>query len=310
MMNRRSFVLGSGLMILLAGPGFAQQGEWTFVDDRGRTITLPSRPLRIAASYPVLTALWEYGVHPIGLIAHRKPADLPGLAQAGVDMNQVALLKDAVDGWNLEAVLAAEPDLIITHVTESGLLWGIGDDDAIGQRLEEIAPILALRGDVPVEEGIARHLELAKALGAPDTAPPGKDAFDAVTEALRTAAAAKPDLKLLVVSAGDTSLFTVSTGPSFPDLAYLTTLGVNVVDGGNEDLSWEEAGKYAADVLVTDDRDGVPQLDIATWTRLPAVMAGQVYPVWRYQPPYSYFGYARAYAGILDILQTAEVVTP
>ncbi len=308
-MLRRVVLAAIGAFLATAPISVWAEDGWSFTDDRGVTITLPQRPLRIAASYPVFTALWDYGVHPTGLIAHRKPEQLPGLEQAGVDMSGVTVLKDAVDGWNIEAVLAAEPDIIITQVSANGTIWGIGDDTEMQARLEAIAPILALRGDLPVVEGIARHAELAQALGADPQDQAGEQQFAAISQSIREAAALAPDLKLLVVVAGDDSLFTVSTGPSFPDLAHLVELGVNIVDGGNQDLSWEQASGLVADALVTDDRYGMPEIANPVWQRLPAVASGQVYPVWRYQPAYSYAGYARAYAGFLDVLKSARVVT-
>jgi len=311
--DRRTFLSGSTGLLLASAltpiPAAAQNGGWRFVDDRDIEISLPHRPVRIAASYPVLTTLWPYGIHPIGLIAHREPSALPGLAQAGVDMSAVKVLKSAVDGWNFEAVLAAEPDLILTHVTGDGVVWGIGGDTPDQERLESIAPILALRGDLPVEAGIERHRELARALGASTALEVGRADFEQIVAALRQTAAEKPDLKILVAAPGETSVFAMSSGPEFPDLAYLSQLGIEIVDGGMQDLSWEQIIDYPADIILTDDRGGIPQLDhIPTWTRLPAVVAGQVYPVWRYQPPYSYLGYAQAYGPILNVLRTARKV--
>lgn len=313
--DRRTFLSGSGGLLLATAlapvPASAQDGGWRFLDDRGIEIVLPHRPLRIAASYPVLTTLWPYGIHPIGLIAHREPAALPGLEQAGVDMSAVEVLKNAVDGWNFEAVLAAQPDLIVTHVTADGVMWGIGGNTADLERLQSIAPILALRGDLPVPAGIARHRQLAQALGAPASAlDTGRADFEQTVAALREVAAEKPDLKILVAAPGEDSIFAMSSGPEFPDLAFLAELGIAIVDGGTKNLSWEQILDYPADIIVTDDRSGIPQLDhIAMWTRLPAVAAGQIYPIWRYQPPYSYLGYAQAYRPILDALRTARKVT-
>lgn len=312
--DRRTFLSGSGGLLLATAfapaQALAQSGEWRFTDDRGVEIALPRAPLRIAASYPVLTTLWPYGIHPIGLIAHREPEALPGLEQASVDMADVEVLKNAVDGWNFEAVLAAEPDLILTHVTRDGVMWGIGGDTADQERLESIAPILALRGDLPVPQGIERHRDLARALGATSALDTGRADFEQTVAALRQLAAEKPDLSILVAAPGENSVFAMSSGPEFPDLAYLAELGLTIVDGGTQDLSWEQILDYPADIILTDDRSGIPQLDhIATWNRLPAVAAGQVYPIWRYQPPYSYLGYAQAYRPILDALGTARKVT-
>ncbi len=84
-------------------------------------------------------------------------------------------------------------------------------------------------------------------------------------------------------------VFYVSGSNLSVDLEYFKALGVNLVEpsatalkasgGWYENLSWENADTYRADVIMMDNRTSALQpADIteATWRKLPAVMAGQV----------------------------------
>ncbi len=84
-------------------------------------------------------------------------------------------------------------------------------------------------------------------------------------------------------------LFYVSGTNLSIDLEYFKALGVNFVEppesakaeggGWYEALSWENVDKYAADIIMMDDRSSTIQpADIteATWKKLPAVKAGQI----------------------------------
>lgn len=79
------------------------------------------------------------------------------------------------------------------------------------------------------------------------------------------------------------------------DLLYFHDLGLDIVDHGIEDffelLSWEQANKYPADLILVDARAAsmTPEdlLSIETWASLPAVQAGQV-GLWYAAAPYSH----------------------
>jgi iron complex transport system substrate-binding protein len=115
-----------------------------------------------------------------------------------------------------------------------------------------------------------------------------KKRFEEASERLRKAAKAHPDIKVLAGSASQ-ELFYVSGTNLSVDLEYFKALGVNFVEppekakakGGGwfESLSWENVDKYAADVIMMDDRSSAIQpanITEATWKKLPAVKAGQV----------------------------------
>ena len=82
----------------------------------------------------------------------------------------------------------------------------------------------------------------------------------------------------------------------FADLSYYKELGLDIVEGGGsedywEQLSWEQIGKYPADLILTDVRTyALPRDQMAqypTWNALPAVAAGQVGD-WSAEPRFNY----------------------
>jgi iron complex transport system substrate-binding protein len=42
-------------------------GEWTYTDVLGKTVTLPARPVRIAANLVTAAALWDLGIRPVAV---------------------------------------------------------------------------------------------------------------------------------------------------------------------------------------------------------------------------------------------------
>ena len=90
------------------------------------------------------------------------------------------------------------------------------------------------------------------------------------------------------------------------DLLEFRRLGLDLVqpqepNGVWESLSWEQATRYPADLVLADNRANVltpAQLnEIPTWRELPAVRAGQVGP-WQAEARLTFDGFA----GILDEL--------
>jgi iron complex transport system substrate-binding protein len=99
---------------------------------------------------------------------------------------------------------------------------------------------------------------------------------------------------------------------------YYRQLGVDLVvpdkvDKGGyfQSLSWENADAYRADLIMLDDRTGTLQPnDLAskpTWSRLPAVRAGQVIP-WSSEPRFSYAGAAPLLEALAKAVQNAKKV--
>jgi iron complex transport system substrate-binding protein len=136
---------------------------------------------------------------------------------------------------------------------------------------------------------------------------------------VRQAAIGKDDIKVLLVSRSVDSFYAADP-KNFPEIQTLEEAGVEFVDvaadpasgGFFEELSWEQAGKYEADVILYDAREA-PDVaakvsNIETWSRLPAVRAGQVYE-WKTAAPYSYEQYAPIFEDVarwLDDVQTVR----
>jgi iron-desferrioxamine transport system substrate-binding protein len=275
----------------------AATGPWTFTDDRGRTASLPSRPTRIVMQVNAGAALVDLGVTPVGVFGPRTLANGKPDPQAGDVAPGVASVGTNFGEFDMERYLALKPELLVT-ISYSGTLWYIPADSA--SEIEAKAPIVAIElGDVSAPDAIAKFEKLAASLGADVNTAPVADAradFEAAGKELAQATAAKPGLKTLVVQ-GTTDTLRVAKPGFYSDLRYYGQQGLDLIAprGGSEptweELSWEQAATYPADLILTDARsDGLPQSELAkipTWSQLPAVEAGQL-GLWHAETPMSY----------------------
>lgn len=266
-------------------------GAWSFTDDHGTTITLPRRPERIVAYVGSAATLWDYGIRPVGAFGPLRREDGGANPLAGnVDPEAVTSLGE---GWNeidLEELVALQPDLIVSTTYSPGIpgdLWGLEPD--LAAQVGEIAPVVTISAfETSVTESLARFEDLAVALGADLDAPrvkASREQFEQASEAVRQAASERPGLRVLVMSAWPEAIY-VANPAAASDLTYFQELGVELVAPDNpdsywEELSWEQALKYPADLLLLDARDGgytVANLADApsTLAAHPAVKAGQV----------------------------------
>lgn len=287
--------------------GTQPDGSWLFTDDLGVEIRLPSPPQRIVAELSAAAALWDLGVRPIGvwgLEAGQEPTE--NLA-GRIDFGATEDLGPGFAGFDIERLVGLEPDLIIASAYSSyaSRYWRL-DPDAVPQ-IQELAPVLGvLVTDVPQNEVIGRYVRVATALGA-DTSgteiATAEAAYLDAQEALRTAAAAKPDLAVVPVS-GSTDSFYVGNQNVSSDLRLFAELGVNLPETDNTTdtfllLSWEETDTYSADVLLVDRRSFVlpyeDMLGFGSFASLPAVVAGQV-GTWNLE-------YVDSYQGFVPILE-------
>lgn len=101
---------------------------------------------------------------------------------------------------------------------------------------------------------------------------------------------------------GDADQMYVAVPDSYSDLNYFKDLGVEFVEGKKSDewgfwefLSWENADRHHADLIMIDNRStALPPKDLAkkpTWRQLPAVKAAQTTP-WSMEERFSYAGFA------------------
>ncbi|MEU5723550.1 ABC transporter substrate-binding protein [Micromonospora sp. NPDC047738] len=330
--SRRSLLAAggaAGLTALLAGCGgdgdtaatAPSGGPWSFTDDRPQQVDAVRRPSRIVAFTGVAAALVDFGLGAqiVGVFGETRRADGTRDPQAGdLDVDRVEILGNAWGEFNLEKYAALRPDLLVTHMYDPGALWYVPDESKA--KILPLAPSVAVTtARVPMTRPIERYAQLAESLGADlSEVTTAKARFAAAADAVRQAVKANPGLRVMAAS-GSPDLFYVSNPKVSTDLMYFAELGVDLVlptklEQGDyfEALSWENAGKFPADLILLDNRSTALQAkDLTvkpTWTQLPAVRAGQVTP-WDAVPRFSYAGAAPLLENLARAIRDARKVT-
>ncbi|GAB3880546.1 ABC transporter substrate-binding protein [Microbispora camponoti] len=331
-MSRRGlFAAGGSAVLTLAlaacgssdpAPSTAGQSakSWSFTDDRKETVTAGAAPSRVVAFTGTAAVLADYGLQQkvVGVFGETKRADGSPEPQAGdLDVNKVTILGNVWGEFNIEKYAALRPELLVTHMYDPGALWYVPDESK--DKIVKLAPTVAVSvARVPMTEPIERYAALAESLGADLTAPKVAEAkarFEAAAESVRKAVADNPGIKVLAAS-GSPDVLYVSNPEVNTDLMYFTQLGVDVVkpekpgDGGYyENLSWENADKYDADLILLDNRGTALQPKDLTskpsWAKLPAVGAGQVVG-WDPVPRFSYAGAAPILENLASAIRNAK----
>ncbi|MEW1719409.1 ABC transporter substrate-binding protein [Streptomyces sp. NPDC093109] len=306
-----------------SGSGSAKEattsGPWSFEDDRGVTAKASRTPENIVAFTGTAAALHDYGVAVKGVFGPTKTADGKPDVQAGdLDITKVKILGNVWGEFNVEEYAALAPDLLVTAMWAKDALWYV--PDASRAKILKLAPSVALwAAETTMPKAIQRHAELAAALGGDLGTAKVADAkarFEKAAERLRQAAKANPGIKVLIGSASQ-DLFYVSPAKVSPDTRYFQSLGVEFVEpkvdaqGFFESLSWENADKYDADLIMMDNRTSAIQPSALTskptWKTLPAVKAGQVIPRTT-EPIYSYDKCAPILEDLAQAIETAKKV--
>ncbi|OEV03087.1 ABC transporter substrate-binding protein [Streptomyces oceani] len=299
---------GLGALLTACGDGGGSDsgggGSWSFTDDRKKKVSLKGRPERVVAYVGTAAALHDFGVDKrlVGVFGPTKLANGQPDPQAGdLPVDRLEVIGSAFGEFDIERYAKLRPDVLIAPSYQPGKLWFVPEESK--EKILELAPGIALKASqVSLSRVIRRHGELAGALGADLEAKKVSEAkrrFEKAAETLRETAEERGGLKVLATS-GSRDLFYVATPKTNADLIFLRELGVEVVvpdkvdkDGYFEPLSWENADKYGADVIMLDNRGQALQPEALrkkpTWTELPAVQADQVIP-WAYEPRFSYQG--------------------
>ncbi|MEV4812615.1 ABC transporter substrate-binding protein [Micromonospora avicenniae] len=330
-LSRRGLLAGgvAAFGLLLAGcgdggdsakPSTSSGGPWTFTDDRSEKLTADSRPTRIVAFTGTAAALVDFGLDKqiVGVFGETKRADGTVDPQAGdLNVESVEILGNVWGEFSVEKYAALRPELLVTHMYDPGALWYVPDESK--NKILPLAPTVAVTtARVPMTKPIERYAQLAESLGADLSAKKVTDAkarFEAAAESVRQAVKANPGIKVLAAS-GSPDLFYVSNPKVSTDLMYFAELGVDIVvptklEAGDyfEALSWENAGKFPADLILLDNRSTALQpKDLAakpTWAQLPAVKANQVAP-WDAVPRFSYAGAAPLLENLATTIRTAK----
>ncbi|MCT9087491.1 ABC transporter substrate-binding protein [Streptomyces sp. ASQP_92] len=292
--------------------GAAPSGPWSFKDDRGQTARTKAAPKNIVAFTGTAAALFDYGITVKGVFGPTRTKDGKADVQAGdLDISKVEVIGNTYGEFSVEKYAALQPDVLITDMWQKDVLWYVPDNSK--DKILKLAPSVALwAADQSMPAALQRRADLAKSLGADLNAKKvtdAKAAFEKASARLRAAAKANPGVKVLLGSASP-DLFYVSEAKRSCDTRYFQELGVRFVtpkvdsQGFFESLSWENVGKYPADLILMDNRTGTLQpSDLGskpTWAQLPAVKAHQIVPRLT-EPIYSY---ARV-APIVDALAQA-----
>jgi len=207
--------------------GLAAGETWTFTDDRGITVTLPRRPVRIVAQSSAAAALWDLGIQVVGVFGPQRLPDGSSVPEIGrVDLSTVTSVGEQWGEIDLEKLAALRPDIILTTMYLPPELWYVPAE--LEPKVQAIAPIVAIDvGQKPIVEPIRRFEALAEALGADLSTPAhaaARQRFENASADLKAAIAEKPGLEAMF-AAGSLETFWVSNPPSFADLLQGTGTG-------------------------------------------------------------------------------------
>ena len=315
--------LGLGALVTACGGnGGAESGGghgWSFTDDRGQKVTAASRPKRVVAYTGAAAALHDLGLGDqiVGVFGPTRLKDgRPDPMAGDLDISRLTVIGNAYGEFDIEKYAALGPDLLVTNMFQPGALWFVPDQSK--NTILKLAPSVGLTvSRVPLPQPLKRYTELADSLGADPKAKKATDArarFEAATQKLRGAAKANGRIKVMAASASADLLY-VCDPRVYPDLSYFRSLGVDFVlpdkvqGGFFENLSWENANKYPADLILLDSRTAAVQTDFLTskpaWTNLPAVKANQVLP-WQSEPRMSYAGCAPVVEALASAIRKAS----
>ncbi|MFB4299561.1 ABC transporter substrate-binding protein [Actinomadura sp. NTSP31] len=330
-LTRRGFLGAGGAVALGAlisacgggdgnGGAAPSGGAWTFTDDRGTTVRVKSRPQRVVGYVGALAALYDFGVDQqlVGVYGPTKLKDGKPDPQAGnLPVDRLTIIGNAYGEFNIEKYASLRPDLLVDNMFVQNELFYVPAESK--DKIYALAPQAAIStGAVPLPKPIERTAALAAALGADlksAKVTAARARFDKAVESLRAAVQANAGLKVLAASASP-DLFYASSPAKNTDLIFFKQLGLDLVvpdkldkDGYFESLSWENADKYQADVIMLDSRTQALQpKDLGSkpsWKDLPAVKAGQVVP-WQPEPRFSYAGCAPIIEALAATVRSAK----
>lgn len=328
--SRRSIIKSAtaGVAILSLSQSLSAQestpeaDEWTFTDDKGVTVTLPSRPKRVAMDVNAAAPLWDFGIEPTALFGWNVLAD-GNLTNAGgrIDPGEILIVGDVNEPLRFEDLVAIEPDLIVTLTwtpDEPTDYWSINAE--VLELVQGIAPIVAISATGRADDNTLRFAELAEALGADLSSPElaqSRSDFDAALARVPAVAEENADLTVLFGFVGADGAV-IANPTDWADLNMYLELGVNIIqpeaEAGSfwEEISAEQALKYPADLLFVSIRNGEHLVDevktYPTWAQHPAVSANQVYG-WNQDFIMSYQGMAEALNVVADALAGSEKVS-
>lgn len=300
-------------------------GGWSFTDDKGVTIALAERPVRIVADVNAAAPLWDFGIRPVAVFGWNATLANDGTFGAAggrIDPAQVEIVGDEVETIRLEDALAMDPDLIVTLTWDPAdpeEYWSI--DAGVVEQVKAIAPILALSATGRADQNLARSIELAEALGADlSTAEQQeqKSRFEAALAAFKATAGERTELTNVFGYIDASEKLYIANPPDWGDLTWYRELGLTIIDPDAEPLDyWQELSRegalmYPSDVFWQSTRPGTLTPEAMQADPIlngnPAIAAGQV-GWWNQDYILSYQGMADALENMTSVLDAAERVT-
>lgn len=298
---------------------------WSFTDDKGVTIDLAERPVRIVADVNAAAPLWDFGIRPIGVFGWNATVGADGAFGAAggrIDPTQVEIVGDEVETIRLEDALALDPDLIVTLTwdpDDPAEYWSI--DASVVERVKAIAPILALSATGRADQNLARSVELAEALGADLSTPEQQEQrtrFETALDTFKSTAADTAELTNVFGYIDASELIYIANPPDWGDLTWYRELGLNIIDPDAKPLDyWQELSRegalmYPSDIFWQSTRPGTLTSDEMQADPVlsgnPAIGAGQV-GWWNQDYILSYQGMADALENLSAVLGSATKVT-
>ncbi|WP_314173051.1 ABC transporter substrate-binding protein [Streptomyces winkii] len=298
-------------------------GAWSFTDDRKKKISLDAPPKRIVAYVGTAAALHDFGAGDavVGVFGPTKKKNgEPDVLAGDLDVKKLEIIGNAFGEFDIEKYAKVRPDLLVTNMYVKDALWYVPEESKA--KILKLAPALALKtAETSMLNAVERFAELARSLGADlksERVTSAKARFQQAAEKVRKAAKASGGLKVIAAS-GAPDLMYVSDPSANADLRYFKELGVELVvpkkiskQGFFEELSWENADKYKADLIMLDNRTQALQPPALkskpTWSDLPAVKAGQV-TTWNAEPRFSYAGAAPLLEELAKAIEDAKKVS-
>ena len=277
-------LLSLSIAALVLAPSLVSAAPWTYTDSTGNTVTLENVPTRIIASQDAAAGLIPLGIRPVGIYADGPIADAKALQ--GLDLTGIEIIGQAWGEVDIEKAAALQPDLVIAEYWPLDTTWSGGQ--SIAEALSPLAPITGPTNGDSILKLIEDYETIAASLGADldqPSIPADKASFEASLAKFKAATAAKPNLTVLALWAGNDSMSIAAT-PGSAELMDFKAWGLNLIDpeiaddrGYWETLSWENADKYQPDLIIVDNRSPATlQTALAqpTWTLMKAAAAGAV----------------------------------
>ncbi|MFF5565508.1 ABC transporter substrate-binding protein [Streptomyces sp. NPDC012623] len=289
--------------------------SWEFTDDRGHLTVSDHRPARVVTYIQAGATLWDHGLRPWGIFGSHHDGDTPDPAKAG-DLPLAELPHfGAGSALDLDALHAAEPDLVVAVSYGGGQVYGI--DPEAAKHLEERVPVVVIEvGKDRSLDGVRdRFTALARSLDAPLR--PAEADLERAERRLR-AVAERPDRpRVLALSPAGPDTAYLARPLTWPDLRALTELGVGLIEPAQEGganwrtAEWSEAAALAADIVLTDVRANAAPRDRlqgnAHWRALEE--SARTVP-WNPEAPGSHRAHARFLDTVSDALEAVTANRP